>query len=212
MAAMDPGMLTQALIPVLALRDEHDLRLLEHLVDTSGLQMVELTARTPAAFDLGRTLMQRQPNVKVGMGTLLRKEQVEEAAASGFAFGVTPGTTGRLLDAIRATSMPVLPGVSTASEAMAAMEAGHEVVKAFPAGGLGPSTVRAWFGPLPHLRVCATGGLVEADAASWLDLPNVVAVGGGWMFRAHVVDAARSGDADALASLEAAFLRCARSA
>ena len=100
----------------------------------------------------------------------------------GARFGISPGATPELLKAAAASPLPFVPGIATASELMAALAHGFDLVKFFPAessGGI--KALRALGGPFPQARFCPTGGIGEANAASWLNEPNVVAVGGSWL-------------------------------
>ena len=107
-------------------------------------------------------------------------------------FVVSPGATPELLDAAAAGELPFLPGVQTASEVMAALARGFDVLKFFPAGQAGgPAMLRALAGPFPQVRFCPTGGVGEDNFVEWLALPNVVAIGGSWLAPAAEV---RAGD------------------
>ena len=123
---------------------------------------------------------------------------------------MSPGLTPTIADAGLAASVPLLPGVATASEAMAAAERGIAFLKFFPAEAIGGvAALKALAAPLPHLRFCPTGGIDAAKAAAYLALPNVVCVGGSWMAPA---DAVRAGDWAKIASLSAEASRLARGA
>jgi 2-dehydro-3-deoxyphosphogluconate aldolase/(4S)-4-hydroxy-2-oxoglutarate aldolase len=118
----------------------------------------------------------------VGIGTILNADDLARASALGAKFGISPGATPELLKAAAASDLPFAPGIATASELMQALAAGFDLVKFFPAeqaGGI--KALRALAGPFPNIRVCPTGGIGEANAASWLAEPNVVAVGGSWL-------------------------------
>ena len=105
---------------------------------------------------------------------------------------MSPGATPELLDAAAAGDLPFMPGMQTASEIMAALARGFDVVKFFPAGQAGgPAMLRALAGPFPQVRFCPTGGVGEDNFVEWLALPNVVAVGGSWLAPAAEI---RAGD------------------
>jgi 2-dehydro-3-deoxyphosphogluconate aldolase / (4S)-4-hydroxy-2-oxoglutarate aldolase len=150
------------------------------------------------------------PEVMVGAGTVLSKSQAEDSVAAGAQFLVSPGLTAAIADAGLAASVPLLPGVATASEAMAAAERGITFLKFFPAESIGgASALKALGAPLPHLRFCPTGGIDAAKATAYLSLPNVVCVGGSWMAPA---DAVRAGDWTGITSLSADAANLARRA
>jgi 2-dehydro-3-deoxyphosphogluconate aldolase/(4S)-4-hydroxy-2-oxoglutarate aldolase len=101
------------------------------------------------------------------------------AEQAGASFAVSPGFSANLS---KDASLPLLPGVATASEVMAALEAGHSFMKFFPAEGAGgPALLKAFSGPFPQARFCPTGGITPTNAASYLQLANVVCVGGSWL-------------------------------
>jgi 2-dehydro-3-deoxyphosphogluconate aldolase/(4S)-4-hydroxy-2-oxoglutarate aldolase len=120
----------------------------------------------------------------VGAGTVTSPTQAEAALAAGARFLVSPGTTPRLLDALRGA--PFLPGVATASEVLALLERGIELAKFFPAEASGGvAAVQALGGPFPQMRFCPTGGIDATKAEAYLELPNVASVGGSWMLERY---------------------------
>jgi 2-dehydro-3-deoxyphosphogluconate aldolase/(4S)-4-hydroxy-2-oxoglutarate aldolase len=122
------------------------------------------------------------PDAIVGIGTILNADDLKRTEALGAKFGISPGATPELLKAAAASSLPFAPGIATASELMQALAHGFDIVKFFPAeqsGGI--ESLRALAGPFPNVTVCPTGGIGEANAASWLAEPNVLAVGGSWL-------------------------------
>ena len=119
---------------------------------------------------------------KVGAGTLRTPKDVVDAHKAGARFGVSPGLSTRVLDAAEEVGLPMLPGVATPSEAMAAADRGLSVLKFFPAEANGGAPVlKAWASPLKGLVFCPTGGVSKANAGDYLGLENVVCVGGSWV-------------------------------
>src|ERR1019366_4457458 len=118
----------------------------------------------------------------VGAGTVTRPDQVDLARDAGARFVVLPGFSARVGDRCRELGMPVVPGISTATDVISALDHGCELLKFFPAeasGGL--EMIRALQGPFPQVRFIPTGGVNAANAGAYLRLPSVVAVGGSWM-------------------------------
>ena len=147
-----------------------------------GLRGIEVTLRTPVALDAITAIKRALPEMSVGAGTVLAPEQLAAAETAGADFIVTPGTTPALREALAASLLPIVPGAATPSEVMTLAEYGFRVAKLFPAAALGGTTMlKALRGPLAEFQFCPTGGLVEADAASYLALPNVACIGGSWM-------------------------------
>ena len=169
-------------IPVLTIeRLEHAVPLARALV-AGGVRVLEVTLRTPVAIEAAKAMMAEVPDAIVGIGTILNGDDLKRAEALGAAFGISPGATPELLKAAAASDLPFAPGIATASELMQALAHGFDLVKFFPAeqsGGI--KALRALAGPFPNIRVCPTGGIGEANAASWLAEPNVLAVGGSWL-------------------------------
>ncbi len=147
-----------------------------------GLPAIEVTLRTPVALEAIRAIAAEVEGAVVGVGTVLDAGQLAAAREAGAQFAVSPGSSPRLLDAADDDSLPLLPGAATASEAMALLERGYGLQKFFPAvpaGGV--KLLSAWASPLPQITFCPTGGISLASAPEFLDLPNVVCVGGSWL-------------------------------
>ncbi|EID55630.1 bifunctional 4-hydroxy-2-oxoglutarate aldolase/2-dehydro-3-deoxy-phosphogluconate aldolase [Saccharomonospora xinjiangensis] len=169
-------------LPVVVLHDAAQAVPVARALHAGGVPVVELTLRTDAALDAIRRVSAEVPDVVIGAGTVVTPDQARAAADAGAAFLVTPGTTDALLDAASDTGLPVLPGVSTVSEAMRLAERGFERLKFFPAEASGGvAALSAIGGPLPNLRFCPTGGITPSSAPRYLTLPNVACVGGSWL-------------------------------
>ncbi|MCS6780103.1 MAG: bifunctional 4-hydroxy-2-oxoglutarate aldolase/2-dehydro-3-deoxy-phosphogluconate aldolase [Geminicoccaceae bacterium] len=177
-------------IPVVAIAEpEAAVPLARALLD-GGIAVIEVTLRTPAAIEAIRRIRAEVPAMIVGAGTVLAPDQLEQVATLDVAFAVSPGATARLLDAARESPVPFLPGVATASEAMAVLERGFALAKFFPAEPAGGTAwLRAVAGPLPALRFCPTGGIDARNAAQYLALANVLCVGGSWLAPAEAIAA-----------------------
>lgn len=169
-------------IPVLTIERLEDAVPLAKALVAGGVRTLEVTLRTPVAVEAAKTIIADVPEAIVGIGTILNSEDLARAEALGATFGISPGATPELLKAVAASRLPFAPGIATASELMQALAHGFDVVKFFPAeqaGGI--KALRALAGPFPNVRVCPTGGIGEANAATWLAEPNVLAVGGSWL-------------------------------
>lgn len=169
-------------IPVLTIDRLADAVPLAKALVAGGVRVLEVTLRTPVAIEAARAMIAEVPEAIVGIGTILNGDDLARARAAGAAFGISPGATPELLKAAAAGDLPFAPGIATASELMAALAHGFDIVKFFPAessGGI--KALRALAGPFPNIRVCPTGGIGEANAAAWLAEPNVLAVGGSWL-------------------------------
>ncbi|MFR0352278.1 bifunctional 4-hydroxy-2-oxoglutarate aldolase/2-dehydro-3-deoxy-phosphogluconate aldolase [Streptomyces sediminimaris] len=193
-------------IPVVVLDDAADAVPLARALVSGGLPAIEVTLRTTAALDAVRAIAGEVPEAVVGAGTVITPEQVRESVEAGARFLVSPGWTDLLLDAMRASGVPYLPGVSTASEVVTLLERGVREMKFFPAQAAGGAPyLRSLAGPLPQARFCPTGGIGAADAPEYLALPNVGCVGGTWMIPGDAVGAGDWGRIEALAREAAAL-------
>ncbi|MFE2627193.1 MULTISPECIES: bifunctional 4-hydroxy-2-oxoglutarate aldolase/2-dehydro-3-deoxy-phosphogluconate aldolase [Streptomyces] len=197
-------------VPVVVVDDPSDAVPLARALVAGGLRAIEVTLRTPAALDAIRAVADAVPDAVVGAGTVLTPEQVTRSVEAGARFLVSPGWTDALLDAMRASGVPYLPGVSTASEVVALLERGVRELKFFPAEAAGGTAyLRSLYGPLPQVRFCPTGGIGPDSAPDYLALPNVACVGGSWMLPADAVAARDWGRVEALAREAAGLGRSA---
>ena len=179
-------------IPVLTIERLEDAVPLAKALVAGGIRVLEVTLRTPVAIEAAKAMIAEVPDAIVGIGTILNGDDLKRAEALGAKFGISPGATPELLKAAAASDLPFAPGIATASELMQALAHGFDLVKFFPAEQAGGITaLRALAGPFPNVLVCPTGGIGEANAATWLAEPNVVAVGGSWLCPAAEV---RSGN------------------
>jgi 2-dehydro-3-deoxyphosphogluconate aldolase/(4S)-4-hydroxy-2-oxoglutarate aldolase len=194
-------------IPVIVLNDvAHAVSMARALVD-GGIRMLEVTLRTPQALACIEAIAKALPEAIVGAGTLRSKADAQAAANAGARFAVSPGYTSALGAACRDLGLPLLPGVATGGEIMAAQEDGFTALKFFPAMQAGGSAMlKAWSGPFYDVKFCPTGGINLQNARDFLALPNVLCVGGSWLVPA---DALAQGDWGRITDLarEAAGLR-----
>lgn len=169
-------------IPVLTIERLEDAVPLARALVAGGVRTLEVTLRTPVAADAAKAMISEVPEAIVGIGTILNPADLARAEALGAKFGISPGGTPELLKAAAGSNLPFAPGIATASELMQALAFGFNLAKFFPAeqaGGI--KGLRALGGPFPNVRFCPTGGVGEANAATWLAEPNVLAVGGSWL-------------------------------
>lgn len=194
-----PILQAQPVIPVIKIERAADAAPLARALAKGGLPAVEITLRTPAALEAIRLIASEAPEAVVGAGTILNARQFGEAVEAGARFIVSPGATPQLFEAARNSEVPLLPGAATASEAMAAREAGYSLLKFFPAEQAGGAALlKALASPLAGTRFCPTGGISAQNARDYLSLPNVICVGGSWVAPDDLVAA---GDWDSIEKL-----------
>lgn len=168
-------------IPVLVVDDVAHAIPLAHALVAGGLPVLEVTLRTPAALAV-IAAMATVPGAVVGAGTVLSPQDLALAAEAGSRFIVSPGLSDPLGAAARASGLPFLPGVATASDIIRALDQGFNRLKFFPAtasGGL--PALKAMASVFGAVRFCPTGGITEASAPDWLAQPAVACVGGSWV-------------------------------
>ena len=170
------------IIPVLTISEVADAVPLARALVAGGLRALEITLHTPAALGCAEAIRKAVPEAIVGVGTLTRPVDFAAADRAGAQFGVTPGLTPELAGAARGARFPLLPGVMTPTEVIAARHAGFNVLKLFPAQQAGGSgLLRALVSVFPDVVFCPTGGITRDNAEEYLSLPNVVCVGGSWV-------------------------------
>jgi 2-dehydro-3-deoxyphosphogluconate aldolase / (4S)-4-hydroxy-2-oxoglutarate aldolase len=181
MSTIDRIMRSVPVIPVLVVQDVGEAReMAEALVD-GGLNVLEVTLRTDAALPAIRR-MNLVKNATVGAGTVVTREQLDEAIGMGAEFIVSPGLTEKVATAASKARLPYLPGVATAGDIMRGLDLGLDHFKFFPAmaaGGI--PALKALAAPFYHCKFCPTGGITAATAPDWLALPSVLCVGGSWV-------------------------------
>ena len=169
-------------MPVIVIEQaNHAIPLGEALL-TGGIKTIEITLRTSAALNAIEQLAKHLPEIYVGAGTILTKENAAQAKNSGAKFCVSPGTTSSIIDACNECNISLLPGASTVSEMLTLSEAGFSEIKFFPASAAGGIPfIKSLLSPLPNLKFCPTGGISYETASGWLSLVNVSCVGGSWI-------------------------------
>jgi 2-dehydro-3-deoxyphosphogluconate aldolase/(4S)-4-hydroxy-2-oxoglutarate aldolase len=186
-------------IPVIVLDRVEDAVPMARALVAGGVRVLEVTLRTPAALACIEAIARAVPEAIVGAGTLRTAADARAAKAAGSAFGVSPGYTTEVGAACRDAALPLLPGVATASEVMAAQADGLSFLKFFPATAAGGiPMLKALAGPFPDVVFCPTGGITPDTAPQFLALPNVLVCGGSWLTPA---DAVAAGDWDRIKQL-----------
>ncbi len=209
MLLSDPTpLLTMPVIPVVTIERAADAVPLARALLAGGLNVVEITLRTPAALEAARAIIAEVEEMIVGIGTVVKKLDVTHAIDAGADFLVSPGTPVNLARALADAPVPALPGCATVSEAMRLAALGFPVLKLFPAEAAGGVRwLNAVREPLPDIRFCPTGGVNGDNAAAYLALPNVLAVGGSWVAPAAAISAGDFAGITARARVAAALRR-----
>lgn len=208
--AADAILTTCPVIPVVVLDHPAQALPLGAALLAGGIDVVEITLRTDAGLDAIRALS-TLTGLRVGAGTVLRPDQVDQAVDAGATFIVSPGLSVGVLDRARARGVPALPGVATPSELMTAVGLGLTEVKFFPAGVLGgPAAIKALAAPFRGVSFLPSGGVSPDNLADYLAVPAVAAVSGSWMVDPALLRAGRWDEVTARSSAALALAERAR--
>ncbi|GHQ85050.1 ketohydroxyglutarate aldolase [Helicobacter pylori] len=170
------------IVPVVVVEDIKDAVPLAQSLIEGGIQIIEVTLRSSCALEAIELIAKNVPKMCVGVGTILNPTQLEQAQNRGAEFLISPGLTIKLLEYAKKKDMPLIPGVSSSSEVMQALELGYSALKFFPAeycGGV--KLLNAFNGPFKGVKFCPTGGISADNMHSYLNLENVLCVGGSWL-------------------------------
>ncbi|GAA8527972.1 bifunctional 4-hydroxy-2-oxoglutarate aldolase/2-dehydro-3-deoxy-phosphogluconate aldolase [Helicobacter pylori] len=169
------------IVPVVVIENIKDAVPLAQSLVEGGIHIIEVTLRSSCALEAIELIAKNVPKMRVGAGTILNPTQLEQAQNRGAEFLISPGLTIKLLEYAKKKDMPLIPGVSSSSEVMQALELGYSALKFFPAeycGGV--KLLNAFNGPFKGVKFCPTGGISADNMHSYLNLENVLCVGGSW--------------------------------
>ncbi len=190
---MDMAAITaKRIVPVVVIHDVDDAVPLAEALLAGGLDVIEITFRTPASEPAVGRIVHELPEMIVGAGTLLAPTQVQRARDVGARFGVAPGLSGPVIAAARGVGLPFVPGVMTPSEVEAALAQDCTTLKFFPASlAGGVPMLQALAGPYAQtgVKFIALGGVTPGNMGEYLKLPIVAAVGGSWIVEPRLVAA-----------------------
>ncbi|GAA6857483.1 bifunctional 4-hydroxy-2-oxoglutarate aldolase/2-dehydro-3-deoxy-phosphogluconate aldolase [Helicobacter pylori] len=170
------------IVPVVVIENIKDAVPLAQSLVEGGIHIIEVTLRSSCALEAIELIAKNVPKMRVGAGTILNPTQLEQAQNRGAEFLISPGLTIKLLEYAKKKDMPLIPGVSSSSEVMQALELGYNALKFFPAeycGGV--KLLNAFNGPFKGVKFCPTGGISADNIHSYLNLENVLCVGGSWL-------------------------------
>lgn len=187
------------IVPVIALDRVEDAAPLAKALCKGGLPVAEVTYRTDAAHDAMIEMKKACPEMLVGAGTVISKQQVDSALDAGAEFIVSPGLNPETVKYCQEKGVPILPGTANASDIEAAMALGLDLVKFFPAEPLGGlKMIKALAAPYNKMKFMPTGGIKEANCLDYLNDPVIHAIGGTWMIDKKAIEA---GDFDKIEKL-----------
>ncbi|MGY3570254.1 bifunctional 4-hydroxy-2-oxoglutarate aldolase/2-dehydro-3-deoxy-phosphogluconate aldolase [Vibrio paucivorans] len=177
-------------IPVIAIDNAQDIIPLGKVLAENGLPAAEITFRSDAAVEAIRLLRAAQPDMLIGAGTVLNKEQAIAAKDAGATFIVSPGFNPNTVKACQEIGIDIVPGVNNPSTIEAALEMGLTTLKFFPAEASGGvNMVKALLAPYGDVHIMPTGGVNPKNIKDYLAVPRVLACGGTWMVDKKLVEA-----------------------
>lgn len=173
------------MIPVVTINSEAEIDPIIQKLKERNVFCIEVTLRTDFAFEALQIIKERHSNsITLGVGTVISSDQVDKLVAIGVDFIVSPGLTPVLYKHLLSSSIPFIPGVTTPSEIMQAIELGCDSLKFFPANLFGGIKALKTYGNVfPQVKFCPTGGVNESTYEEYLALSNVICVGGSWMIK-----------------------------
>ena len=187
-------------IPVLEIDSVERAKPLAEALLEGGLPVAEVTLRTDAAIESIRIMAREAPDVLVGAGTVLNRNQAEAARDAGAQFLVSPGIVEEVVLWAQENQTPILAGAVTPTEMIHAINLRLNILKFFPAetvGGL--KVIKAMSDPFPQLRLIPTGGVNEENLAQYLQMEKIHAVGGSWMAKRQMIAEGKFNDITRLA-------------
>lgn len=169
-------------MPVIVIDEAQDAVPLAEALLAGGISTIEITLRTAAALGAMEAIAKSCPEMVIGAGTVLDGDDARRAKDAGAVFAVSPGATPALIAGAAEVGIDLLPGATSASEAMLLLEQGFDTLKFFPAVPSGGAPfLKSLASPLPQITFCPTGGITHATAPDFLSLDNVMCVGGSWL-------------------------------
>ena len=170
------------IMPVVTIKDPEHAVPLARALQQGGARSIEVTLRTDSALDAIARIAQDVPEIRVGAGTVLSPKDLDDVREAGASFAISPGHTKTLIDHACETDFPYLPAASTVSEVMGLRERGFRYLKLFPAVAVGgTATLKSIGAPIPDVSFCPTGGVSRQNLNEFLNLANVICVGGSWV-------------------------------
>jgi len=177
------------IVPVLVIKNVEDALPIAKALLAAGIKVLEVTLRTPAALDVIKIIAKELPEAMVGAGTVTNREMLQRCEEAGAKFAISPGLTKDLLQAGNEGNIALIPGISSISEMMDAIDYGYDHLKFFPAEASGGvKAIQSIGGPFPNIRFCPTGGINIKNVRDYLALNNIACCGGSWLVTDEIVE------------------------
>ena len=171
-------------VPVVVFNSLDEVRPKLEAMVKGGLPIAEITYRTACAGDAIKIAVEEFPEMLVGAGTVINKEQCEQAISYGAKFIVSPGFSEEVAAVCNEKNIPYLGGCVTPTEVMTAISYGCKIIKFFPCSNYGGlPTMKALAAAFPQVKFLPTGGISDVNLAEYLSWEKIFAVGGSWMMK-----------------------------
>jgi len=162
-------LLKRKAVAVLRVKETEKLKKVIEAIYAGGISVIEITMSVPNACELiERMTAEVDPNIIIGVGTILDKATAEKAIKAGAKFVVSPVFKKEIIEISQNNNLPVMPGCFTPSEIQSAYEMGADIIKVFPADVVGMPFFKAILAPMPHLKLMPTGGVSLTNAGDWI--------------------------------------------
>lgn len=182
-------LLKSPVMPVLVIDKIDNVEYLVEALIKGNINTIEITLRTSCALNVIEIISKKFPELMVGAGTVLNNKDLISIKNAGASFAVSPGSTYDLAKKAFGINFPFLPGVSSSSDIMKLLDLGYKCFKFFPAEAAGGiKYINSLRGPFPDIMFCPTGGISQTNAIEWLNLTNVICVGGSWIIPSEITD------------------------
>ena len=182
-------LLKSPVMPVLVIDKIDNVEYLVEALIKGNINTIEITLRTSCALNVIEIISKKFPELMVGAGTVLNNKDLISIKNAGASFAVSPGSTYDLAKKAVEINCPFLPGVSSSSDIMKLLDLGYKCFKFFPAEAAGGiKYINSLRGPFPDIMFCPTGGINQTNAIEWLNLTNVICVGGSWIIPSEITD------------------------
>ena len=179
---------TKNIMPVIVINDTTQAVPLAKALIAGGIHCLEITLRTPQGIEAIKAISEQVPEAIVGAGTITSSDQIKEVKKAGGQFIISPGISHELCQTAQTLNMPYAPGVMTPSDILIGLAYGMSIFKFYPASlSGGVDMLKAFSGPFNNIKFCPTGGITEKNAAQYLALDNVIAVGGSWVCPSNLI-------------------------
>lgn len=175
------------LVPVVVFKEIEDVDVILPALSKGGVNIAEICFRNEASINGLKLAIQKYPDMVIGAGTIINKEQAELAISYGAKFIVSPGLSESVNEVCVKHNIPYIPGVVTPTEIIKAIDLGIYYLKFFPAGVFGGlKAIKALSSAFPSIKFMPTGGVDNSNLAEFIKEKSIYAIGGSWLVKGDI--------------------------